>query len=414
MSEVRKKRPLPHGWRWARLGDVCELNPRRRQDKRIEQAAPTTFVPMSAVDDQGGRILAPLTRPYHEVAKGYTYFEEGDVLFAKITPCMENGKSAIATGLLGGFGLGSTEFHVLRPGASLCAEWVHLFLRRPAFRQEASKYMTGAVGQQRVPEQFLTTTYLPLPPLYEQHSIAARLSEQMAQVERMREAAKVQMETTRALKESLLYEVYESEEAARRPRKKLEEVCQRTIEIRNPLKRPEKTFFYVDISSVDNETKRIVKTEKISGENAPSRAKQVIRFNDVLISTTRPNLNCVCLVPHELDDQICSTGYCILRSNPFIIEPIYLFYFLQSPYFVDSISGLVKGSLYPAITDSQVFELTIPLPPIEDQRRITDLILNQMNQVKPLLSMVHSQLDTINALPAALLEEVFGGFEPPA
>ena len=144
--------PLPPGWRWARLGEVCELNPRRPAlDRRGD--VPTSFVPMEAVDAISGKICQARTRPFGEVSKGYTCFAEGDVLFAKITPCMQNGKHAIARGLLDGIGFGTTEFHVLRPTSAVLAEWVHFFVRRPVFLHDASKHFTGSVGKQRLQKE---------------------------------------------------------------------------------------------------------------------------------------------------------------------------------------------------------------------------------------------------------------------
>jgi type I restriction enzyme S subunit len=123
---------------------------------------------MNAVDESEGAITELQARPFGQVKKGYTCFEEGDVLFAKITPCMENGKATIASGLIGGVGFGSTEFHVLRPGQELIAKWALFFLRQECFRQEAAKTFRGAVGQQRVPQEFLEAHPVPLPPLAEQ------------------------------------------------------------------------------------------------------------------------------------------------------------------------------------------------------------------------------------------------------
>jgi len=107
---------LPDGWRWVRLGEVCQINPRRPR-LNIDPTEEGTFVPMSAVDADLGVISLPETRPFSVVKTGYKPFEENDVLFAKITPWMENGKSAVARGLLKNIGFGSTEFHVLRPSS---------------------------------------------------------------------------------------------------------------------------------------------------------------------------------------------------------------------------------------------------------------------------------------------------------
>src|SRR5713101_376568 len=142
---------LPGGWKWAKLDEVCSVNPRRPQVYRSEPT-PTSFLPMSGVDEVHGIISSLETRPFVEVARGFTYFQEGDVLFAKITPSMENGKCAIARNLIDGIGFGSTEFHVLRPELDFTPEWIHLYIRRLSFRLEAKRHFQGAVGQQRVPD----------------------------------------------------------------------------------------------------------------------------------------------------------------------------------------------------------------------------------------------------------------------
>lgn len=162
---------LPETWVEVRLTDVCELNPRLAADERLDDDAAVTFVPMSAVDETGGVISKPEVRTFVEVTKGYTNFRERDVLFAKVTPCMENGKAAIATGLENGLGFGSTEFHVLRPTEAVHPEYVFSFIRQQAFRDRAASAFVGTGGLQRVPPDFLTRVKLPLPTLPEQQRI---------------------------------------------------------------------------------------------------------------------------------------------------------------------------------------------------------------------------------------------------
>ncbi len=209
-SSTDVQQELPDGWRWVRLGEVCELNPRRPQLYRHADA-PTTFVPMSGVEEDGHGILRPDVRPFAEVKSGYTYFAEGDVLFAKITPCMQNGKHAIAEDLIDGIGFGSTEFHVLRPKGTVTSEWIHRFILQPYILEAAKAHFTGAVGQQRVPGSYLEKLEIPLPPLPEQHRIAAILAEQMAAVERARVAAEAQLEVISQLPEALLRRAFNGE-----------------------------------------------------------------------------------------------------------------------------------------------------------------------------------------------------------
>ena len=199
---------LPSAWRMARLGEECVINPRRPVDLPRSDAALTSFVPMAAVSALDGSITNPELRPFSEVRKGYTYFEESDVLFAKITPCMQNGKHAVAHGLTDRIGFGSTEFHVIRPGPNVLAEWLHFFLRQRCILEAATAHLTGAVGQQRLPDRFLASLQLPLPPLPEQRRIAALLTDQLAAVERARAATEVQLNAARALLRAYMNEPF--------------------------------------------------------------------------------------------------------------------------------------------------------------------------------------------------------------
>ena len=177
---------LPHGWEWIRFEDVVEVNPRKAVE--LELGEEVTFVPMVAVDEISGTINERYTRPLHEVNKGYRQFVENDVLFAKITPSMENGKSAVASELVNGIGFGSTEFHVLRSRGAVLPGYLWRFVRQQAFREKAERVMSGAVGQQRVPASYLRAQSLPLPPLREQKYIVERINSLIARVERTRAA----------------------------------------------------------------------------------------------------------------------------------------------------------------------------------------------------------------------------------
>ena len=177
----------PQGWREVPILDVCQLNPSLSRDEWPSDDTLVSFVPMSAVDEGRGVIAAVEERPFAEVRKGYTPFRDGDVLFAKVTPCMENGKAAIAQGLRQGIGFGSTEFHVLRPNPALIApEYVFHFVRQPWFRQQAASAFIGTGGLQRVPPGFFKRVKLPLPPLPEQQRIVEvlRESDSLAQAKR--------------------------------------------------------------------------------------------------------------------------------------------------------------------------------------------------------------------------------------
>ena len=148
-----------------RLIDVCDINPRAQA---IDDNLEVSFVAMPDVSEDG-KINTGNIRSYCEVKKGFTCFQEGDVLFAKITPCMENGKGALAVGLKNGIGCGSTEFHVLRPNTEILqGKWLYYFTSWSAFRKDAERHMTGSAGQKRVPKAYLEKYELQIPTLSEQ------------------------------------------------------------------------------------------------------------------------------------------------------------------------------------------------------------------------------------------------------
>ena len=137
-----------------KIKNLCVVNPRKSELKYSDDSE-TSFIPMESVDQYKGIIDMPQVKPFGKVKKGYTYFEENDVLFAKITPCMQNKKSAMAKNLINGFGFGTTEFHVLRANSKILPELLLYYVREGSFIEEAKSHFTGAVGQQRVPKEFI-------------------------------------------------------------------------------------------------------------------------------------------------------------------------------------------------------------------------------------------------------------------
>ena len=167
---------LPTNWTEKALREVATFNPRHSRD--LADDLDVSFVPMPAVSHRSRYLLPHGSRKLSEVKRGYTHFQDGDMLFAKITPCMENGKGAIASDLTNGIGCGTTELHVLRPGSSITSEWIYYFVRQEQFRKEAERNMTGSAGQLRVPLSFLEEQKIPTPDsVDEQRRIVAKLDQ---------------------------------------------------------------------------------------------------------------------------------------------------------------------------------------------------------------------------------------------
>ena len=162
-------------WNIFNFSQVCEINPSKSELENIDNNTEVSFIPMSSVSTKG-EVLTKEIKRFEEVKIGFTYFKEKDVLFAKITPCMENGKGGIAKNLKNGIGFGSTEFHVLRPKDKVSnSYWVYYISMLPFFRKNAEKIMTGSGGQKRVPISYFKNVIIGLPPIELQNKFAERI-----------------------------------------------------------------------------------------------------------------------------------------------------------------------------------------------------------------------------------------------
>lgn len=193
------------GWGMDRLGNACYINPKKGQDTRLVKGLDVSFVPMPAVTEHG-EIDASARKKYEEVKTGFTYFAEHDVLFAKITPCMENGKGAIARNLCNGIGFGSTEFHVLRPiQEKTNPHWIYTLTSFSQFREDAANNMTGSAGQRRVPVSFLENYLVSVPPL----DLQNRFTTFVAQTDKSKLAIQKNLEKLEILKKSLMQKYFD-------------------------------------------------------------------------------------------------------------------------------------------------------------------------------------------------------------
>lgn len=191
------------GWGLQRIGDICEVNPKKAKDVRLQDGLPVSFVPMPAVSENG-EIDATEIKPYDEVKKGFTYFAENDVLFAKITPCMENGKGCVAKGLCNKIGFGSTEFHVLRPTLKTNPYWIYTVTAFKQFRKDAAANMTGSAGQRRVPAKFLENFKVALPPL----DLQTQFSDFVQQVDKSKQSIQKSLDELETLKKALMQQYF--------------------------------------------------------------------------------------------------------------------------------------------------------------------------------------------------------------
>jgi len=199
-------------WVECELGDITEINPKITNKNDIDPELEIQFLPMRLVEEISNKIHLHETRKFHEVQKkSYTYFSEGDVIFAKVTPCMENGKIAVANGLKNKIGYGSSEFHVFRSSTVVYNLFLFFFVVQESFRRDTQHEMTGAVGLRRVSENYLSHHRIPLAPLPEQRAIVAKIEELFSDLDKGIADLKKAQEQLKIYRQAVLKKAFEGE-----------------------------------------------------------------------------------------------------------------------------------------------------------------------------------------------------------
>ncbi len=173
---------IPEEWQLIRLRRIVSLNPSKQEAKHIPDETKVSFLPMAKVSSKGlfdaDNVLKKI-----DVSSGFTYFKNGDVITAKITPCFENGKGALVYGLVNGIGFGSTEFIVIRPSDNIDGKYLYYLIHSDLFRKSGEPWMYGSAGQQRVPDRFIKEFEAPLPSIEEQKEIVEQLDQKLSMLD---------------------------------------------------------------------------------------------------------------------------------------------------------------------------------------------------------------------------------------
>lgn len=375
----------------ARLGDVCTINPRI---KTFQDDFMVSFVPMQNVSEEG-TVDASIIKYYGEVKKGFTYFQENDVLFAKITPCMENGKGGIARNLKNGVAFGSTEFHVLRPNPNfMISSWLYYLTSWPEFRKECEKNMTGSAGQKRVPKTFLENYEIQLPELDEQRKIAAVLDKVSDLIAKRRQ----QLDKLDELIKARFVEMF----GKRFPECTLLSLCN-IIDYRG--KTPQKVDFGLPFITAKNIRMHRMVLEPKEYISKETYDKVMVRGfpkeGDVVFTTEAP-LGNVCRIPHF--DTEFYVGQRIVTLQTTALHPAYLEYALDTEEFKKKIAEKSSGSTVAGIRVRLLEQLTIPVPPLDLQNQFAAFV----EQTEKTKTTISRSLEKLETLKKALMQEYFG------
>jgi type I restriction enzyme S subunit len=333
-------------------------------------------------------------------AKRYL-LEDGDILFSHINSVPHLGKCALYEKNLGQLVHGMNLLCFRANKKKLLPKFALYMLRSNVFRNQLTKSIKKAVNQASVSTTDIKKIRLNIPSLIEQKRITTLL-DSANKLLRLRKKTILKLTE---LEESIYKQLIKDFDEVN-TNISLSELIKKTNNI-NPVKAYSKDeFTYIDIASVDNKSKSISTPKVVYGKNAPSRARQVLQINDILVSTVRPNLNAIAKIDTSYHKPIASTGFCILRCDESKLLPEVLFSIVKSKNFIDEMVKMTNGASYPAVTDKIVKSYKISLVPMSLQNKFAKIIRN--NEIYKTKLVAHNgKLNSLfNSLQHQLFEKV--------
>lgn len=453
------ERPLPDGWVWTTIGEAAKVNYRNPLLKDLPDDLEVTFVPMVAVNAEKGEISEPEIKNLHKVRKGYTPFMNGDVIFAKITPCMENGKSTIAKNLRNGLGFGSTEFHVLTPQNGVIPEWLFYYVRQSSFKEQAKANFSGTAGQLRVKSDFLVNYRFPLAPLLEQKRIVAEIEKQFTRLDTAVSALKrLQTNLTRyktavlkAACEGRLVPQNPNDETAEKLLQHILAERRRQWETANPGKKYQepkgaetaelpklppgwvwakleqlsglitsgsrgwKEYYgnngaiFIRAQDIKTDKLNLNSVAHVELPESVEGTRSLVQQYDLLITVTGANVTKTALVTDAI-------GEAYVNQHVGLVRPInceishYLHLWIISPtqgrkFLTDWAYGAGK----PGLSLENLRDLYVALPSLSEQHRITVEVDRQFSIIEAIETVITSKLNHVERLRQAILHRAFTG-----
>jgi type I restriction enzyme S subunit len=365
----------------VKLKDIAEINPRKSEIDK-DTVDEVSFVAMADVSEDGF-ISEHETRSLSEVYSGYTYFKKDDVLLAKITPCFENGKAAIADNIPNEIGFGSSEFHVLRTNGKVLPKYLFYALWNEPFREHGSKKMTGSAGQKRVPTNFLKNYEIPLPSLSEQKAIVAKLD----RAQRLIDIDKEMLAKYDELIQSVFLDMF-GDPVTNSKGWEVKKLGDLTTKVGSGSTPRGGSKVYQDHGNIFIRSQNVLMNKLdledvayISDEIHEGMKNTWVQENDVLLNITGASIGRVC-VYNKSEAANVNQHVCILRPIQEEIMPYYLSHLISSKNYQDRILGQQTGGTRQAFNMTQIKNFDIPLPPVELQTQFNEMLTKLKDEIQ--------------------------------
>jgi len=426
---------VPEHWEVKRGRFCMDVNPRSKRLRELRPEDEISFVPMEAVGEYGGIFLGQ-TRTISDVGSGYTEFDEGDVVVAKITPCFENGKGALAAGLFNGVAFGTTELHVLRVSSDLDRRFLFYFTISRPFRQTGEGEMYGAGGQKRVPPEFCENFPFPLPSTDEQTAIADFLDRETGKIDTLVAKKQTLIERLKEKRTALISRTVtrglppdEARKAGLDPHPRLKpsgidwlgdvpegwEVLPFTKYIVDMSdyrgKTPEKTQDGIFLVTAKNVRMGFIDYTSSQEYVAASEYDDIMRrglpkTGDILFTTEAP-LGNVALVDRE--DIALAQRIIRFRMNSMYFCSNFALYAMMSNYFQTQLQRLSTGSTAEGLKASKLHILRIIAAPISEQTAIADFLGRETAKIDRLIAKIETAIERLREYRTALITAAVTG-----
>ena len=404
---------MKKGWPTKTLAEVCQIKPPKSEARETVSASSlVSFLPMEDMGIDVKLVQATQTKPLSAVVGSYTYFADGDVLLAKITPCFENGKLGIADGLKNGIGFGSSEYFVFRPDPTVSKEWLYYFLSRDTFRVEGAARMSGAVGHKRVSKEFIEDYPIPVPPLAEQQRIVVLLDEAFEGLATAKANAEKNLQNARALFESHLQSVF-TQRGPGWVEKNLGDLCEVFAD-----------GDWVESKDQSSEGIRLIQTGNVGQGVFKDRADKAryiseatfkrlrcteIFDGDCLISRLPDPVGRSCILPDTGERMITAVDCTIVRFDQKQLLSKFFNHYSQSDDYIRTVAKECTGTTRNRISRSNLALTTIPVPPIAEQKRLASEFDSMREETQRLASLYELKHAALEALKKSLLHQAFTG-----
>ncbi|WP_051272927.1 restriction endonuclease subunit S [Sphingomonas phyllosphaerae] len=415
---------IPAHWGLERLRHLVTLNPSKSEVASLPDGREVTFLPMEAIGETG-KIDVTRTRPFAELKNGYTYFADGDLVFAKVTPCFENGKGALIEGLLGGFGFGTTELTVLRPHVAADAQFLHWLIFSDLFRGPGSGEMLGAGGLKRVPDGFVADFPVPWPSASERQTISAFLDRETAKIDALVEEQRRLIELLKEKRQAVISHAVTKGLNPNAPTKTSGvawlghvpahwEVKPIGSLLRQPpcygVLVPDFAAGGIPMLRITDMTEgRAERGElvTISTQLSDQYQRTIVAEGDLLLSVVG-TIGESLIVNRELAGVNLSRAVARMQTNESITAP-YLRWILRSSLFSHFVDMVCVGTAQRVLNMGALSSMRIPVPPHKEQTEITEDLVAETTKLEALIMEASSAADLLLERRSALISAAVTG-----